>query len=129
MGKVATDEETAVAEIDRQWNEAYPNRDLEALERILADDWQCIDGAGRLIGKGELISRVRNTPAFLSEHKFDEFRIRLFGEIAVVTGRLSGTQITAQGDVFLRQRFTRVYAKRAGQWKAITTQVTLVDEG
>ncbi len=114
--------------IDREWNEAYPRRDVGALDRILADDWTCIDGAGRVVSKRELIERVASNPNPFESHEFDEFNLRLYGDGAVVTGRLSGRGRDAGGEFTLRQRFTRVYARRGGAWRAVATQVTVVSE-
>ena len=115
--------------LDREWNEAYPRRDVEALGRILADDWTAIDGAGLVVSKRQLLERVASHPAQFDQHEFDEFTLRVFGDAAVVTGRLSGAGRDEEGVEFsLRQRFTRVYAKRGGAWQAVATQVTLISE-
>ena len=115
--------------LDREWNEAYPRRDVEALGRILADDWTAIDGAGLVVSKRELLERVASHPAQFDRHEFDEFILRVYGDGAVVTGRLSGAGRDEEGREFsLRQRFTRVYAKRDGAWRAVATQVTVISE-
>ena len=115
--------------LDREWNEAYPRRDVAALGRILADDWTAIDGAGLFISKRELLERVASHQPHFDRHEFDEFTLRVFGDAAVVTGRLSGAGRDEAGVGFsLRQRFTRVYVKRGGTWQAVATQVTVVSE-
>src|SRR5918911_57462 len=120
------DDESELRRIDREWNEAYPRRDVEALGRILADDWACIDGAGRLVSKRELIERVASNPNPFDSHEFDEFTLHVYGDAAVVTGRLTGEGRDDGGEAFsLRQRYTRVYARRAGAWRAVATQVTV----
>jgi ketosteroid isomerase-like protein len=120
------EDESEIRRLDREWNEAYPRRDLAALGRVLADDWLCIDGRGLLITKEELLERVRAAPPQFDEHRFDEFDLRLFGDAAVVTGRLSGSGTDEGGAFSFSQRFTRVYARRGGTWQAVATQVTPV---
>ncbi len=123
-----SEDEAEIRRLDREWNEAYPRRDLSALGRVLADDWRSIDGRGLVITKEELLERVRTAPPQLDAHEFDEFHLRLFGDSAVVTGRLSGSG-TQDGVPFkFSQRFTRVYARRDGIWQAVATQVTPVAE-
>ena len=119
-------EENQLLKLDREWNEAYPRRDVAALDRVLADDWVGIDGAGLVIDKGQLLARVESGHAFLDPHEFDEFTLRLFGQTAIVTGRLSGTGQDDDGTFYLEQRFTRVYVKRNDRWQAVATQVTVV---
>lgn len=36
-------EEEQLLRLDREWNEAYPRLDVTALDRIIADDWVCIE--------------------------------------------------------------------------------------
>jgi ketosteroid isomerase-like protein len=118
--------EDQLRKIDREWNEAYPKGDTSALDRIIADDWMCIDGAGLLITKRELLERVANKPSSFDAHVFDETTLRIFGDAAVVTGRLSGSGHDENGPFRLQQRFTRVYVRRDNSWQAVATQVTVV---
>jgi ketosteroid isomerase-like protein len=124
MGKMS--EEAYIRQIDREWNEAYPNADIAALDRVIADDWVCIDGSGTVIGKKDLLDRVGSSPNPLDSHKFDEIQLRLFGDTAIVTGRLSGAGTDETGAFEFSQRYTRVYLKRDGVWQAVATQVTPV---
>ena len=124
---VSQDEES-LRRLDREWNEAYLNRDTAALDRILADDWTAIDGAGLVVSKRQLIERVASGPPPFDWHEFDEFRLRVFGDAAVVTGRLSARGRGEGGEFSFRQRYTRVYVKREGEWRAAATQVTVVHE-
>jgi ketosteroid isomerase-like protein len=120
--------ENHLLKLDSEWNEAYPRRDVSALDHIIADDWVCIDGAGLVISKRQLLERVESSVAFLDPHKFDETSLRMFGDTAIVTGRLSGTKRGNDGTFYLEQRYTRVYVKRNDYWQSVATQVTVVKE-
>ena len=121
-------EEDYLLKLDNEWNEAYPRRDVSALDRIIADDWVCIDGAGLVINKSQLLARVESRTPFLDQHKFDEITLRMFGDTAIVTGRLSGTRRDDDGTTYLEQRYTRVYVKRSERWQSVATQVTVARE-
>jgi ketosteroid isomerase-like protein len=121
-------EEDRILDLDREWNEAYPRLDCAALDRIVADDWVCIDGTGLMITKSELLTRVASSTSFLDPYKFDEITIRIFGEAAIVTGRLSGQMRDRDGARDVNQRYMRVYVKRNEGWQAVATQVTKVKE-
>jgi ketosteroid isomerase-like protein len=121
-------EEDRILDLDREWNEAYPRLDCAALDRIIADDWVCIDGTGLMITKSELLTRVASSTSFLDPYKFDEITIRIFGEAAIVTGRLSGQMRDRDGARDVNQRYMRVYVKRNEGWQAVATQVTKVKE-
>ena len=128
MADQMSQDERHLRQIDREWNEAYPNRNIEALNRIIADDWKCIDATGRVISKQQLLERVSANPNPFASHAFDEFDLRIFGDAAIVMGRLSGKGRNDAGDFSRVQRYTRVYVRRAGGWQAIATQVTVVSE-
>ena len=121
-------EENHLLKLDNEWNEAYPRRDVSALDHIIADDWVCIDGAGLVISKRQLLDRVESSAAFLDPYKFDGITLRMFGDTAIVTGRLSGTRRDNDGSIHLEQRYTRVYVKRNNRWQSVATQVTVVKE-
>ena len=122
------DEKNRILDLDREWNEAYPSLDSVALDRIIADDWVCIDGAGMVITKSELLTRVVSGASFLDPYKFDEITLRMFGEVAILTGRLSGQMQDSDGIHEINQRYMRVYVKRNERWQAVATQVTKVKE-
>jgi Domain of unknown function (DUF4440) len=126
MGKM-NDEETVLG-LSNAWNDAYMRRDIMALEKILADDWVCIDGSGELIGKLDLLERVRLSPGFLKDARFDETSVKMLDSAAVVTGRLSGIMNDEDGTFELVQRYMRVFAKRDGEWQAVATQVTIAKQ-
>jgi ketosteroid isomerase-like protein len=124
---MSTDEEK-IGLLDREWNEAYQHRDVEALRRILADDWTAIDGAGLIVSKRQLLERVSSNPDAFARLEFDEFSLRLFRDTAIVTGRLSirASDDDAAADFSLRQRFTRVYVRRDSSWQAVAAHVTVI---
>lgn len=121
-------EENEVLKLDNEWNEAYPRRDVSALDRIIADDWVCIDGSGLVITKRHLLERVKSSVAFYDPHKFDDITLRMFKDAAIVTGRLSGKKRGDDGTFYVEQRYTRVYIKRNDRWQSVATQVTVAKD-
>ena len=121
-------EENHLLRLDSEWNESYPGRDVAALDYIIADDWVCIDGAGLVITKRQLLERVKSSVPFLDPYRFDEITLRMFKDAAIITGRLSGTKRGDDGTFYLEQRYTRVYVKRRERWQSEATQVTVVRE-
>ena len=128
MANDVSEEEQELRRLDREWNEAYPRRDLATLERIIADDWTCIDGAGERIGKAELLERIASSASRIESHEFDEVEFRFYGDAAIVTGRLTGAGRDEEGPISFSQRYTRVYVKRGGTWRAVATQVTVLPQ-
>ena len=110
-----------VSNLDHAWNGAYQNKDVEALERVLAEDWVAFIPEGHKLTKPEILEAVPHNPD--AQLTFDEFEVTLFGDTAITRGRL-----TAVGAETRRQRFFRVYARRQGQWQAVSVQVVPILE-
>ena len=108
-----------VKRLDLAWNRAYQQRDLEMLNKVLADDWIGLTPAHDVITKEMLLESQRQAPPPEEvESRFEEGAY-LFGDTAVTTGQVMIKTV----DNFIQQRFTRIYTKRNGQWKAVAVQV------
>ncbi|MEF2276786.1 nuclear transport factor 2 family protein [Deinococcus sp. YIM 134068] len=103
-----------VLRLDDAWNEAYHRRDPERMARVLADDWMAFFPDGRTVFKPDLLAGMRhNPPAALM---FERHAARVYGDTAVTRGTLY-----ANGERV--QSFLRVYARRDGEWRAVSVQV------
>ena len=113
-------DEKAVAQLDGAWNRAYQERNLGALSEVLADDWVGLMPTHEAITKEVLLASQRRAPPPEEvESMFQMGPSFFYGDTAVTTGQV--TIKTAEN--FIQQRFTRIYAKRGGQWKAVAVQV------
>lgn len=123
--KTSNKGERAVREMERVYRDAVMRQDVAAIGRILADDFVATSSRGEIRNKAKEIDDIRPSPDFKMEaFNLDDINIRLFGDIAVVTGR-STLEVAFKGlsstSVF---RYTRVYVKRNGRWQAVAQQLT-----
>ena len=103
-----------VLRLDDAWNAAYHRRDPEMMAQVLADDWMAFFPDGQAVFKADLLEGMRhNPPAALM---FERHAARVFGDTAVTRGTLY-----ANGERV--QSFFRVYARREGEWRAVSVQV------
>ena len=119
---VAETDERAVAELDRQYQEAVKENDAATMERILADDFVLITGKGRTQVKADLLKEAKGTTT-VYEHQEDSRQIvRVWGDTAVVTALLwaKGTQ---SGKSFeYRLWFSDVYVRTPAGWRYVLGQ-------
>lgn len=104
----------AVLMLDERWNAAYHHRDPGRMAGVLADDWMAFFPDGSVVFKADLLEGMtHNPPAALV---FERHASRVFGDTAITRGTLyaGGERV---------QSFLRVYARRAGQWHAVSVQV------
>lgn len=124
---IITTDEAALRALDHAWNEAYPRSDTATIDGILADEWVGIVRSGEVITKAQLLAAVGQGNPF-DNNVFDEIAYRVYGEAAVVMGRLMLEGRNEAGPFRLQQRYMRVYIKQQGRWRAVATQVTAVAE-
>jgi hypothetical protein len=53
-------------------------------------------------------------------YETSDTHIRLYGDAAVVTGRLQRTRVMNGQEVSDDWRFTKTYARQAGHWKVVS---------
>jgi hypothetical protein len=117
-------------DLDRKLNKARSYLDVEALDRILADDWFGTLIWGNLVGKAAFLREIKSRSSQRGKvglplsHSNDEIKIRLYGDVAIVTGVLKERY---EGYTPIRLQYTNVYLKREGEWRAISTHDSLAE--
>lgn len=118
----------ALEKLNSEWLTAYETRDGAALDRILADDFEAIYPGGRILRKADLIRSATNPARTVSDIAWDDLKILVFGDVAVVRARSRIVGKNAQGDFSSRNDYADVYVRRAGAWRAVSAHVVPVSE-
>ncbi len=94
--------------------------DIPALAQVLADDYFYINSRGGLITKAEFLAALQAGVVKYKSQDLAEVLIRVYGDVAILTGRLHETG-TSQDQAFDEQfRITRVYVRNASQsWRSV----------
>lgn len=100
-------------------------KDRATMERLYADDYMYTHSNGRVLNKAQEIAEAMSPDQAWTAHKSDDMKVRLFGNVAVVTG-VSTLTGSAKGYVAGPRRFTEVWVKRSGRWQQVGGQSTLV---
>lgn len=79
--------EAELKKLEREWFDAVVKGDAETLGRIFAEDFTAINSDGSFVDKAEMMERMKSVGVKLDEIRTDEFKLRLYGNTAVVTGR------------------------------------------
>ena len=112
-----------LVELEKQWCEAYKNRDSAALDNILADDFIFTDEDGRTYDKARYIEAVTQIIK-VESYSLNDLTTRASASSGVVAGRWSG-KLTIDGkDGSGSFRFTDTFVKRQGRWQALASQDT-----
>jgi ketosteroid isomerase-like protein len=118
--------EGAILLLEREVGDALTRRDVDALQRLFADDFSGINPVGAEIAKADIIASAES-PDYEPESIVNDVRhVRMFDGVAVVTA-----QGTARGK-YRGQRanmvfvYTRIWVKRDGVWQAVAAHASPV---
>lgn len=114
--------EKELTEIEDRWMEAGIHGDAKLSAQLLAEDYQGMTQNGAVEDKAQFVAGVKAGGLRADSFYQDERYVRLFGETAVSTGRLS----LKYQDQIIQTRYTRVYVRRLGRWQLIIMQTTRI---
>jgi len=115
------------AEADHQFFRALIAADTRALDDLLADDFVLIDVmSGAEIGKNAFLGALGAEQVKFNSIEPSENRTRLYGNMAIVTGRTEMAGQFLNSPFTLRSRYTHVYVAPEGKWHLATAQGTQI---
>ena len=119
-----TSEESSVREAEARWVAALETRDAAALGALLDEDFVDITWKGEVRDRRAAVAALAAPERPSMTQRLQEIRVRFAAPgVAVVTGV---NVVTSKApDFTARVRFTDVFVRRGGAWKALSAQETL----
>ncbi len=107
------------------WDQAIVRKDLAAIESNMADDFRQIAGNGGIQSRDAFIAGLMSPKLTLHPYTVEEFEIRQYGNVALLSGRTRMTG-TYDGQAFASHyRYIDVYVRsQDGAWKITSVQIT-----
>lgn len=108
----------------QQWARAMASNDADRIGDFMADEWVIVSGSG--IGSREqFLSMVRSGELTHSSfEQSDDARVRVYGDTAVLTARVTNTA-HYRGQRFDADEWTtEVYVRRGGRWLCVLSHIT-----
>jgi len=113
-------ERVHIEALEQQWRTAQLNDDVTAMDKLLSDDYLGITANGEVNTKEQFLDRMRNRTIVLTTLDMSEQKIKLVGQVAIVTS-LAQVDGTAEGQPLTgRYRYLRVYQRLPGDTWRIT---------
>lgn len=101
-------------------------RNLAALDGLLAADLTYIHSNGQLETKAQFLETLRSGKLRFLSAKPSGQAVRVYGNTAVVTGKVELKAKVQAGEVALSLRFTEVWVKSGSAWKLTAWQSTSI---
>jgi ketosteroid isomerase-like protein len=128
-----SDVEQAVMDAQRRWEKAFKQFDPESMQSLLAEDDLQTDFRGVFQDKASWLQDFKSVAAKVRsgvsqyEDSFDDEKLRIYGNAAVVTGRLTAKGVRRGAAVNHVVRFTTVWVKGGGAWQLVSWQATPIE--
>jgi hypothetical protein len=119
--------ERELFKLQREWLDARQNGALPTLDRIEARDFIEVDGDGRVFTKENRTVTAGKHPRSQDDSMDTmESRIRIFGNGAVITGRLWMKHRNKDRIVVEQFAYTHTFVKRPAGWQIVASQLTRI---
>lgn len=102
------------------WNEAHEHGDTDALEKLWAEDMEIVVPNMPVLTKADALRFARSGRMKFLSYRTSEIRVRVYGNAAVVTGRLQRTRSMNGQEISEDWRFTKMYVRETGQWRVVS---------
>jgi homoserine O-acetyltransferase len=115
----STPEAAELQAIERRLVAAISAQDYVTYDELVADDYVVVEAGGSVRTKPEIMASYRTGERGYRDLRIDELRSHVFGDTAVVHARTFGGRVRDGREEENRVRYIRVYARRAGRWRAV----------
>ena len=122
---VKSDQEVLV-ELEKSWNEAFYRKDLKYIESILSDEFMSTYEDGSRADKKKELALTEAFDQAVQSAVQDDFRVRVFGETAVVWFTLHLVGLKQGKPSELTLSYTDVWVLRDGNWRCVSAHSTRV---
>jgi ketosteroid isomerase-like protein len=118
-----------IEELEQQWRVATLAADVPAMDRLLSDDYVGISWNGQLNTKAMQLDRTRTRAFALTRLDLSDSKIKIVGDVAIVTARAEVEGTTDGSDMKGVFRYTRVYQRvPSGAWKITNFEATRIPD-
>ena len=118
------DVQQALKDRFREYTEALTKRDLAALDKIWAEGYTFTNGRGEFLTKKERMENIKSGATQFDSISREDEQIRVFGDTAVVTGRVVLKVIYSGKESSGPYRFINVWVKMQERWQIVANQIT-----
>jgi ketosteroid isomerase-like protein len=120
-----SDDESVVASLDIEYQEAVKNNDVATMDRILADDFVLVTGNGRVYTKADLLKEATEKTSIYERQEDYNRTVRIWGDTAVVTALL-WAKGSDRGEPFdYKVWFSDTYVRLSTGWRYVFGQSSL----
>jgi ketosteroid isomerase-like protein len=111
--------------LETKWNDAYKAGDVATMESLLADDFIITVEDGTTFSKSGYLAHTAAAELRVQISQMTDLRVRMHGNIAIVTGAYHEKGTTKRVPYESRDRFTDVWTKTNRGWQVIAAHYSV----
>ncbi len=116
---------SAILSLETKWNDAYKSGDVATMESLLADDFIITVEDGTTFSKSGYLAHTAASELRVQISQMTDLRVRMHGNIAIVTGAYHEKGTTKRVPYESRDRFTDVWVKTNRGWQVIAAHYSV----
>lgn len=119
-------DEQAVRQLMDELYAALGRNDAAALDRIYADSYTLVNESGELTTKAPRLAAFKSGELKFESVSFDDMNVRLYGNTAVATYRVTSKGQFKGQEIGGQFRNTATFVKTKGRWQLVAAQTTRI---
>jgi ketosteroid isomerase-like protein len=124
-GAGAPSREAALRAQADAWDAAIVRKDRAAIAVNMSDSFMQTGSDGALADKAKFLEAITSDKLVISPYTVEDFRVRFYGDTALITGRTDMHGTWDGKDFRSNYRFTDTYVREAdGHWRVVNVQTT-----
>ena len=118
--------EQELIKLVNDWMDAEVKGDLAFIDRFIAEDCVITDPAGVVWTKAQFLASLKSGEGAVKSAVLDNMKARVYGDTAVVTGRMTAKQTFKGNDISGQYQCTDTLIKKAGRWQCVAIHLSSI---
>jgi ketosteroid isomerase-like protein len=110
--------------LETVWNDAHQNGDATALDKLWADDLEVTVPKMPVMSKADVLGFAKSGRMKFQRYQTSDLKVRIYGDAAVVSGRLQRTRTLNGKTLHDNWNFLKVYVRQNGRWLVVAFQAS-----
>lgn len=119
-------EEQALLALMQDWMNAEVKADMAYLDQFIADDCVITDPVGAVWTKAQFLGGLKSGQGAVQSFVLDNMKVRIYGDAAVVNGRMTAKQTMNGQDISGQYQCTDTFIRKAGRWQAVAIHLSRI---
>jgi ketosteroid isomerase-like protein len=114
-------------EIEDNFSRAIISNDVKKIKPCISEDW-CLVGGNGILAREKFLELVEKGTLSHSSMKMEVSRVKVYGHVAVVTGRERNTGMWQGNPIQADKWVTAIYRKTAEGWHCVLSHLAPATE-